>query len=216
MPPSYTQRMKDNGFRVRSFASLDEYLAQAKIAPIWYFTRLQLERMGEKVLDKARLLREALTFRRDMMDKLPEGTRFYHPLPRDRVNATLPTWLDGTALNGWDGQSINGYWTRVVELGMLGGVIGKDFEGQSSLPPNIRTTSSQKSRGQQAAAHRQDRDQAGGERHRHRSHRAGKDIGHIWDRIDKVRKILKLNIRSSHGVYHSNSGPSRESSPCQT
>lgn len=32
----------------RRFASIDEYLAQDKVAKIWYFTRLQLERMGDK------------------------------------------------------------------------------------------------------------------------------------------------------------------------
>ena len=35
---------------------------------------------------------------------------------------------------------------------------------------------------------------------------AGKPIEDIWNRIDKIRKILKLNVRSSHGVFHSNSG----------
>ena len=81
------------------------------------FTRLQLERMGESVLEKAQSLREAVTFRQDMLGKIPEGTRFYHPLPRDRLYPTNPTFLDELPLNGWDGQSANGYWTRIAILG---------------------------------------------------------------------------------------------------
>ena len=67
------------------YESLDEYLASGKVAPIWYFTRLQLERMGDEVLEKAPALRASVTFRKDMIGLLPEGCRFYHPLPRDRT-----------------------------------------------------------------------------------------------------------------------------------
>jgi len=28
----------------------------------------------------------------------------------------------------------------------------------------------------------------------------------IWNRIDKIRRVLGLNLRSSHGVFHTNSG----------
>jgi aspartate carbamoyltransferase len=34
----------------------------------------------------------------------------------------------------------------------------------------------------------------------------GRPLEEIWSNIDAVRKILKLNLRSSHGVYHSNLG----------
>jgi aspartate carbamoyltransferase len=33
----------------------------------------------------------------------------------------------------------------------------------------------------------------------------GADIAAIWDHIDKIRHIMRLNCRSSHGVYHSSS-----------
>lgn len=207
MPASYVQRMKDNGFAVREYASLDEYLASARVAPIWYFTRLQLERMGEEILDKAAYLRRAVTFRQDMLDKLPEGARFYHPLPRDRLNPTNPSWLDGSPLNGWDEQSINGYYTRVVEIGMLGGVLGGDFEGSSpaareypddfvrEVPVTGRARPSVKI-GIKPVDNGIVIDHI----------EAGKPVEQIWDRIDKIRKILKLNVRSSHGVFHNNSG----------
>ncbi|TXT41796.1 MAG: hypothetical protein FD137_2586 [Spirochaetes bacterium] len=35
----------------------------------------------------------------------------------------------------------------------------------------------------------------------------GEPIEKIWNNIEAVRKILKLNVRSSHGVYHSFKGP---------
>ena len=48
LPKMYEDRMVARGYVVRRFASIDEYLAQDKVAKIWYFTRLQLERMGDK------------------------------------------------------------------------------------------------------------------------------------------------------------------------
>lgn len=133
LPKMYEDRMRDLGYHVRKFASIDEYLAQPKVAQIWYFTRLQLERMGEKVLDKSKELRRAVTFQREHEDLLPPGTKFFHPLPRDARHPVLPFWLDNTGLNGWDQQSQNGYFTRIVLLGMLGGLFGNDLE----LPPPV-------------------------------------------------------------------------------
>jgi len=46
----------------------------------------------------------------------------------------LPFWLDKTELNGYDRQSQNGYFTRIVLLGMLGGHFGADFQAE---PKNI-------------------------------------------------------------------------------
>ena len=46
MPEHYIDEMKSNGFSLRIFASIEEYLTQDDTAGIWYFTRLQLERMG--------------------------------------------------------------------------------------------------------------------------------------------------------------------------
>ena len=60
MPEYYVRKMRENGFSVRAFGSLEEYLGQKHVADIWYFTRLQLERMGEDVLEKADQLREAV------------------------------------------------------------------------------------------------------------------------------------------------------------
>jgi len=133
LPKHYVDRMVAAGFNVRTFGSIEEYLAQPKVAKIWYFTRLQLERMGEKVKDQSAELRKAVTMQREFVDKLPEGTKFFHPLPRDARHPTLPFWLDNTELNGWDRQSQNGYFTRIVLLGMLGGLFGADFDGRS--PP---------------------------------------------------------------------------------
>ena len=137
MPPYYVEKMKDNGYQVNVYESLDEYLASGKVAPIWYFTRLQLERMGESVLERAPLLRRSVTFRKDMLSRLPEGARFYHPLPRDRNNPTNPCFLDELPLNGWDAQSANGYWTRIIEIGMVSGLLGEDFEGAFAMEPEI-------------------------------------------------------------------------------
>lgn len=122
LPRMYEDRMIAAGFNVRRFASIAEYLEQPKVAQIWYFTRLQLERMGDKILDKSAELRKAVTFQREFLERLPPRTKFFHPLPRDARHPTVPFWLDSTELNGWDQQSQNGYFTRIVLLGMLSGL----------------------------------------------------------------------------------------------
>lgn len=207
MPAHYAERMRANGFHVRSFESIEEYLAQRSVAPAWYFTRLQLERMGDAVLEKADKLRGAVTFKKEYLDILPGGTKFYHPLPRDRINATLPTFLDDLPVNGWDRQSINGYFTRIVEIGMLGGKIGADFEGERRREPAHDEEFVIEASMAQIGKPEQDLkvgikpvedgiviDHIG----------VGKDVQKIWNHIDKIRRILNLDVRSSHGVYHSN------------
>lgn len=207
MPPAYVERMKDNGFELRSFESLDEYLAAGPVAPIWYFTRLQLERMGEAVLEKAPSLRAAVTFRKDMLGMLPEGARFYHPLPRDRLNPTNPTFLDELPLNGWDGQSANGYWTRIALMGMVSGLLGADFEGE---PARVERFVDDFVREAPVVAREKPEVKVGikpvteGIVIDHIS--SGESAAHIWDHIDAVRRMLKLDLRSSHGVFHNGQG----------
>lgn len=207
MPEHYVQKMKDNGFIIREFESIDAYLQEASIAPIWYFTRLQLERMGEAVLEKADSLRASLTFRKDMLDKIPEGVRFYHPLPRDRTNPTNPVWLDNTSLNGWDRQSVNGYYTRIMEIALLGGAIGTDFTGkgrsEEAYPDDFVTEATFKAK-EKPECKVGIKPVENGIVIDHIA--SGKNLDEIWHQIDKIRRIMKLNVRSSHGVYHSNTG----------
>ncbi|AEC02251.1 aspartate carbamoyltransferase [Parasphaerochaeta coccoides] len=130
MPASYVVKMKENGFDVRSFSSLEEYLAQDDIAPKWYFTRPQLERMGERILKRQDELRASITFRKEWLDVIDPATRFYHPLPRHKEHPTIPTFLDATPFNAWERQSINGMYVRMVLLSFVSGRIGEDF-----IPP---------------------------------------------------------------------------------
>ena len=133
MPEPYITKMKDNGFEVRIFGSIEEYLNQDDISTKWYFTRPQLERMGEKILAKADMLRSSITFRKQFMDRIPEGSKFYHPLPRHKEHPTIPTFLDDTPLNGWERQSINGMYCRIILLGLVAGKLGDDFK------PTVKT-----------------------------------------------------------------------------
>ena len=127
MPESYVEKMKENGFEVRAFASIEEYLKAGDTASMWYFTRPQLERMGERILQKQDILREAITFRKDFMSMMKPGTKFYHPLPRHKEHPTIPTWLDKTDLNGWERQAVNGMYCRMVLLSLIAGKIGDDY-----------------------------------------------------------------------------------------
>lgn len=127
MPENYVEKMRENGFTVRSFDSIEHYLDSDDISDKWYFTRPQPERMGDKILQKQHVLRQSITFRKDFLDKVKEGTKFYHPLPRHKEHPTIPTWLDATSFNAWERQSINGYYCRIVLIGLIAGVIGEDY-----------------------------------------------------------------------------------------
>jgi len=133
MPKQYIDKMKENRFKVREFQSLEEYLAQPKadIAPRFYFTRPQLERMGDQVLKRQDELREKITFKEKFIEKLPPNTFFYHPLPRHKEHPTIPTFLDPLPLNHWERQSINGMFIRIILLGAIAGKIGDDFSGKT-------------------------------------------------------------------------------------
>ncbi len=135
MPEIYIDVMKDNGFNVNIYSSIEEYLNNNKIANKWYFTRPQLERMGEQILKRQNELRASITFRKEFIEKLPEDTKFYHPLPRHKVTPTIPIFLDKTSLNGWEKQSINGMFVRIILLGMLGGSLGDDFNLKHEIKP---------------------------------------------------------------------------------
>lgn len=205
MPQAYEDRMVANGFSVRKFGSIREYLSQRHVALAWYFTRLQLERMGDRILEKAESLREAVTFAREFMPLLPEDARFFHPLPRHRVTPTIPQFLDSTPLNGWDEQSRNGYYTRIVEIALVGGALGEDFAGEPIRPVQYADDfvleapvgTGVKSREYKVGIKPVENgiviDHIG----------RGMDIPSIWGHIDKIRRILDLNTVSSHGVFES-------------
>ena len=133
MPDYYIKRMENNGFRVRVFGSIEEYIDSGKTASVWYFTRPQLERMGDDILKRQDELRSKIVFRREFLEKIPSGTRFYHPLPRHKEHPTIPTFLDHSELNGWENQSINGKLIRIVLLSLIAGKIGEDFEPEKSV-----------------------------------------------------------------------------------
>ncbi|MBN2781290.1 MAG: aspartate carbamoyltransferase, partial [Candidatus Marinimicrobia bacterium] len=202
MPDYYKHKMQANGFHIREFPSIESYLAQSSTAPIWYFTRLQLERMGEDVLLRADKLRDSVTFRREWIDMVKEGTKFYHPLPRNREYPTIPFFLDKTPLNGWDVQAMNGYYTRCILVGMLGGRLGADFNGEHPVVnkqhidyieeiTDFKSVKKEFKIGTKPVENGIVIDHIG----------KGEDIGTIWEHIYKARKILGLNVVSSHGVY---------------
>ncbi len=208
MPKQYVNKMKKNGFNVRVFESLDKYLAQKHIADSWYFTRLQLERMGEDVRDKSKLLRDAVTFKQSYLDKINPDIKFYHPLPRHREYPVIPTFLDSTNFNGWEKQSINGYYTRVVQIAMLGGKLGEDFDGE----PKKETKEPE------IFIHEQKIDLITDKSSKYEykigliplengvfiDHIGkGDEIDAIWDHINEIRKLLELNAIGSHGVFTS-------------
>ncbi len=212
LPEYYRQRMIDAGFTVRQFNSVDDYLASGEAATIWYFTRLQLERMGDKVRDRASELRKAVTMRKDHLEKMPAGAKLFHPLPRHGTLPTIPHFLDNTPLNGWDMQSMNGYFTRIALIGMVSGSLGSDFTGQGPVEPDysenfiievpVTTEKTSHKSGFKVGIKPVDNglviDHIG----------RGEQPEAIWDHIEKIRRLLDLNCVSSHGVYLGYSGES--------
>ncbi len=130
MPGHYVNKMKENGFSVRVFDSIEDYLKQEDIASKWYFTRPQLERMGEQVLKREKELRGKVTLQRSYLSRIPSDSKFYHPLPRHRVHPTIPTFIDGTSFNAYERQSINGMYVRITLLAMIAGKVGEDYSGR--------------------------------------------------------------------------------------
>eukprot|EP00667_Euglena_gracilis_P007396 EG_transcript_7470 len=210
MPEEYVQGMVANGFEITKYTSIEQYLQQNNVAKIWYFTRLQLERMGDKVRDKEHQLRAAVTFREKFMPMVAKGTKFYHPLPRHSQFPTIPSFLDKTELNNWDKQAMNGYFTRIILLGMVAGKLGSDFRGvprllkdfsnkefveQVEIPSNGAPKVKEFKVGIKPIIDGVVIDHIG----------VGSTVEEIWDQIDKIHNIMQLYVVSSHGVYASSS-----------
>ncbi len=131
LPHTYYQVMADQGYKIRIFNSLDEYLGQRHIAPMWYFTRLQLERMDDSILRREHELRRSVTLRSEHLPRLKnckqelerQGYRFkfYHPMPRHKQFPVIPRFLDNTGYNGWERQSANGLVVRITLLALIAG-----------------------------------------------------------------------------------------------
>jgi aspartate carbamoyltransferase len=207
LPESYQSRMQENGFEVVEWGSIDEYLDGPDVSDTWYFTRLQLERMGDEVRERETELRKAVTFRKSHLDRLPDGARFFHPLPRHREKPVIPSFLDSTPLNGWDEQSVNGYFTRIIELALVAGKLGDDFNG-SPPAPESKEASFVSEVPLTRKTHVEDRFKVGIKPVENGiviDHIAkGQPLEEIWNRVEKIRRILNLNVRSSHGVFHTN------------
>jgi aspartate carbamoyltransferase len=161
--------------------------------------------MGEEILEKEDYLRNAVTFKEEYLKELPDGVKFYHPLPRHREYPTIPTFLDPLSINGWDIQSQNGYFTRIIEIGMVGGKIGEDFNGShpklKEYPDDF--VKSSETKGDKKADYKIGIKPV--EEGIVIDHiELGKNVDIIWSHINKIRQVLNLNCIGSHGVFKSN------------
>ncbi len=127
MPLHYVEEMKRLGYKVRIFTSIEQYLQAGDCAKKWYFTRPQLERMGDRILEKQHILRESITFREEFLPKISKDTVFYHPLPRRKDTPVIPTFLDSTSHNGWERQSANGRLIRITLLLLFSGKLDAEY-----------------------------------------------------------------------------------------
>ena len=209
MPKEYIEKMKCGGFEIDEFESLNDYLSQkdkSLIAPIFYFTRLQKERMDEETQKKAGQFERQLSISEDNISMVPKNTKFYHPLPRDKNCVIIPRFLDKTPFNRYDEQSQNGYFTRIALLSMLLGNFDSQLFGKRKKEQNyiddfvneavIKPKSSYKPEYKKAI-----RPIENGIVIDHIA--KGTEPSKIWEMITRIRKSLKLDLMGSQGVFRS-------------
>lgn len=206
-PKHYIKEMESQGFEVRKFESLEEYIEEKNQADIWYFTRLQRERVADNLVPSLERIRYKISLQDDFLSKIKDEVKFYHPLPRDKLYPTIPFSIDDTPYNGWNQQAVNGYYARITLLAMLKGVIGDDFEGQTLQKAETLTEFMFEKEVNLNKAHEKPVYKIGIKPVENGiviDHIAsGMDIAQIWDRINLIRNIMKFNTISSHGVYKS-------------
>lgn len=133
LPDYYIKQMKEYGYCINIFTSVDEYISSRKCANIRYFTRLQIERLGDDLLKLEHDLRYAITMRTDHLELLDMSRlHFFHPLPRHKVMPELPVFLDNYPCNGRERQSVNGMFMRIILLGVAARVpyVVNDYHSQ--------------------------------------------------------------------------------------
>eukprot|EP00746_Dinoflagellata_sp_MGD_P032404 gnl/MRDRNA2_/MRDRNA2_17710_c0_seq1.p1 gnl/MRDRNA2_/MRDRNA2_17710_c0~~gnl/MRDRNA2_/MRDRNA2_17710_c0_seq1.p1 ORF type:complete len:626 (-),score=99.95 gnl/MRDRNA2_/MRDRNA2_17710_c0_seq1:214-2007(-) len=134
LPEEYEDTMRAQGFEVRAFLSLDEYLLKTEdVAEAFYFIRIQWDRMKDVPDEKRASFHAAVALKEEDLRKVPSSTRFFQVLPRDESRPLIPFVCDGTVHNSWDEQMANGYYTKVALVSMLAGVVGPDLQSSSSL-----------------------------------------------------------------------------------
>ncbi|CAE7327303.1 pyrBI [Symbiodinium natans] len=71
-PVEYRNRMREEGFEVREFASVEEYLEKAagSIADVWYFYKPQFSKCGDLSAMRLSELRTQVSFREEFLPKL--------------------------------------------------------------------------------------------------------------------------------------------------
>ncbi|CAE8641454.1 unnamed protein product [Polarella glacialis] len=141
-PVEFKNRMVAEGFEVREFKSVEEYLRQPAgyLADKWYFYKPQFAKCGDLGQAKVEELRSQVSFRSEWHNRLPKSACFFQTLPRDKEFPLIPLSLDDTAINGWDTVAANAYFLDVILLGMLFGKIGKGLPtGGSSARERLAT-----------------------------------------------------------------------------
>eukprot|EP01063_Lacrimia_lanifica_P007031 TRINITY_DN14454_c0_g1_i1.p1 TRINITY_DN14454_c0_g1~~TRINITY_DN14454_c0_g1_i1.p1 ORF type:complete len:633 (+),score=218.93 TRINITY_DN14454_c0_g1_i1:216-1901(+) len=138
-PVEYKAKMAKAGFRVREFATVEDYLNTVEdVAKFWSFSRLQVEKLGgDASFGAEEAFHEATAFKSEWTSMLPQGARFLQTLPRDRKRPLVPYEFDTQPINAYEMASSNGYWVRIVLMAMLMGGLGEDFHPMSPNPLDL-------------------------------------------------------------------------------
>ncbi len=209
MPKDYIEKMKQLGYEINEFESLNEYLSQkdkSSIAPIFYFTRLQKERMDEETQKKISRFEKQLSISEENIIMVPYYTRLYHPLPRDKNYIMISRFLDKTPFNRYDEQSQNGYFTRIGLLSMLLGyfdqeLVGKRKREQVFIDDFVNEATILPKKSNKPEYRKAIRPIEDGIVIDHIAR--GEKPSDIWEIITRIRKSLKLDSIGSQGVFTS-------------
>lgn len=138
-PIEYMNQMKKEGFEVREFASVEDYLSKAagSLADKWYFYKPHLSKCGDLGQAQLALLRDQVSFRTEWASKLPEKTCFFQTLPRDKEHPIIPLSFDSTSMNQWDAVAGNAYFLDVILLGLMFGKIGQGLQVPAQISEGL-------------------------------------------------------------------------------
>mmetsp|Transcript_117660 Transcript_117660/g.344566 ORF Transcript_117660/g.344566 Transcript_117660/m.344566 type:complete len:611 (+) Transcript_117660:50-1882(+) len=136
-PVEYKTKMRANGFEVREFDSVEQYLEHStgSLATVWYFYKPQFDRCGDLPHNAVSDLRAKVTFRPEWQQQLPQDVCFFQTLPRDKEHPVVPLAFDDLPLNKWDSWANDNYYLHIALLGMLFGKIGRGLPATASPAP---------------------------------------------------------------------------------
>ena len=129
LPDTVLTLLKEASASITTHESIGEMASKVDIL---YQTRIQKERMPDPLeFERAKAKCE---FNYKMLAKTRANFGLMHPLPIDKTAPSISCEVDGHKKAIYKAQAGNGVPTRLTELALALGFLGKDFEGEPFIP----------------------------------------------------------------------------------